>query len=599
MDRDVHPSYILPAPPYAVVLQLHHEPPSLQLLRPTRIIEPVHAYRFLTEFPESQGFRKDLVSDAEESDLKNMKKWLPVIHPLLFAAFFVLALYAANVAEVSPSEIVIPLVATMGFALLLLLLTLLLIGLIRKLQRLPKSAHPPRIWDLKKAAIAASLFLVLFFSFGHALIAIGGWDDVHKTIGAPGYWFALSVISVALLTCGAYFLIQTRRDLYKLTVVINIVAVTLIIIPTINILIQETKSNLQDTNVSENIVDLAEPDTLPDIYYIVFDRYASARTLKEVYDFDNSEFLDCLSDKGFYVANQSRSNYHSTPPSLSSSLNMDFIHEEAVEEWTGRRPFDDMLEDYKIWRSLKSLGYEFIHFGSWWEGTRENPYADMNFNYRAMPEFSWLLFQTTWAYPLCLGLNIVDEWWEVQYKRVLYKFDKLAEIPEIEEPTFVFAHMLIPHSPFVFDSDGSFLTTEEAANRSIEVQYVDQLIATNNMIRALIDELLSSSEVPPIIVLQADEGPRPERYRNDPSGFKWEEATKAEWREKYGILNAYYLPNVDKAVLYPSITPVNSFRLVFNLYFDTDFKLLPDRSYVYYEGHPYEFYDITDKVKYD
>ena len=84
------------------------------------------------------------------------------------------------------------------------------------------------------------------------------------------------------------------------------------------------------------------------------------------------------------------------------------------------------------------------------------------------------------------------------------------------------------------------------------------------------------------------------------AAFNWEEATEAEWRQKYGILNAYYLPNVDKAILYPSITPVNAFRLVFNLYFGTDFELLPDNSYFSYEEHsPYEFFDVTEKTTYD
>ena len=528
----------------------------------------------------------------------DLKKWLFVVHPLLFAMFFVLALYSVNVAEVSPSEVVIPLVAALGCTLLLLLLSLLLIGLIRKLQKPQKSSKPYQIWDLKKAGIVVSIFLVLFFSFGHALVALGGWDQEHRSVGAPIYWIFLSMLWFALLTCGAYFFIRTRRDLSKLTVVLNIVAITLVLIPTINIVVHETKAAPQGTNVAENIVDLVKPDTLPDIYYIVLDRYGSARTLEEVYDFDNSEFLDYLSDKGFYVANQSRANYLDTWPSLPSSLNMDFIHEEAAEDRSSIS-WGTMLQDYKVWRSLKSVGYEFIHFGSWWEPTRENEYADMNFNYYAMPEFSWFLFQTTWAYPWCLALDIVDQWWEAQYKRVLYKFDKLAEIPDIEEPTYVFAHMLIPHGPFVFNRDGTMLTREESMERSIKVRYVDQLIATNNMIMELIDELLSSSEVPPIIILQADEGPRPEGYLIHGSNFNWEEATEADWKQKYGILNAYYLPNVDNDVLYPSITPVNSFRLVFNLYFGTDFELLPDTSYASYTDRPYEFFDVTDKATYD
>ena len=102
---------------------------------------------------------------------------------------------------------------------------------------------------------------------------------------------------------------------------------------------------------------------------------------------------------------------------------MDFIHEGAAEG-----PISLSVQDYRVWRSLKSVGYEFVHFGSWLESTRRNPYADMNINYNAMPEFSSYLFQTTWAYPICLELNITDQWWEEQYKRVLYKFDRLAEI---------------------------------------------------------------------------------------------------------------------------------------------------------------------------
>lgn len=91
------------------------------------------------------------------------------------------------------------------------------------------------------------------------------------------------------------------------------------------------------------------------------------------------------------------------------------------------------------------------------------------------------------------------------------------------------------------------------------------------------------------------------KQRTEYVGF--EEATEVELRVKYGILNAYYLPNVDKdalnSSLYPSITPVNSFRLVFNLYFDADYELLPDKSYAPYKDYNYKFFEVTDEVQYD
>lgn len=520
--------------------------------------------------------------------MKYLKKWLSVAHPLLFAMFFILVLYSGNVAEVSPSEIWIPLFAALGFALLMILLSLLLIRLIRKLQNPQKSSQPYQIWDLRKAAIIASIFIVLFFSYGYVYKAILGADIM--SIFTHGIMFTIWSI---LIICSAYFVTKAHRELYKLTAFLGILATTLVIISSIHIMVNETKAAWQvEDNIGNNTVDLGKPDTLPDIYYIILDRYASARTLKDVYDFDNSAFLDYLSDRGFYVASESVSNYHCTPVSLLSSLNMDFIHEEAAEG-----PIIGTLRDYKVWRLLKTAGYEFIHFGSSWEPMRENPYADMNFNYYSMPEFSSLVFQNTWAYPACIKLHIVESLSLTHYKRVVYKFDKLAEIPEIEEPTYVFAHMLVPHLPYVFDRDGNWQTWDEINVKSERDNYIDQLIATNAMVTELIDELLTNSEIRPIIIIQADEGPYPGGYIEFFEGGGFNEATEAELRQKYGILNAYYLPNIDEGVLYPSITPVNSFRLIFNLYFETDFELLPDRSYCPYKDDP--FFDISDIVKID
>ena len=507
---------------------------------------------------------------------------LTVVHPLLFAMFPVLALYAHNVAEVSPSEIVLPTATVLGSTLLLLLLS----GVILR--------------DIRKAGIVLSILLALFFSYGHILTATAGGTAAHRA--APN--IVLMSIWGVLFICSCYFVIKTRRDLRKPTTILNIVAATLVIVPTIGIVAHEVEVARHDIKRAENrqtyAPDSVEADTLPDIYYIVLDRYASASTLKEVYDFDNGEFIDYLSNKGFYVASESSANYLITPASLASSLNMEYINylgEELGEGFIDFGPMYAMMQDYEVWRFLKSQGYTFIHFGSWWEGTRENTYADKNINYPQIPEFSMLVLETTALYPVLLELDVVNLT-KTQWKRVMYKFDKLAEIPDMKEPTFVFAHFLIPHDPYVFDRNGNYLTPEKAHRRSRNVNYLDQLVFINSKLTVLVDELLARSEVPPIIILQSDEGPYPESLAGN-YNFRWEQATEAQLRQKMRILNAYYLPEVDKNDLYPSITPVNSFRLIFNLYLDTDFELLPDRNYVNRSGHPYKYLDVTDKVDYD
>ena len=146
------------------------------------------------------------------------------------------------------------------------------------------------------------------------------------------------------------------------------------------------------------------------------------------------------------------------------------------------------------------------------------------------------------------------------------------------------------------DENGNFLTPGKASQRSDGENFVTQIIFINKKMKALINKLQSDSDPQPIIIVQSDEGPRPQKITF--SGFDWEHASNAQIREKMGILNAYYLPDVNENALYPSITPVNSFRVIFNIYFGTEFELLPDESYVFSDTrHIYKFINVTNKLE--
>ena len=98
-----------------------------------------------------------------------------------------------------------------------------------------------------------------------------------------------------------------------------------------------------------------------------------------------------------------------------------------------------------------------------------------------------------------------------------------------------------------------------------------------------------------MIIVQGDEGPYPRGTAAE--DFDWRTATAEQLREKNGILNAYYLPGADTRVLYPTISPVNSFRVVLNTYFDTNLPLLPDRTMRHVSDlQPFAFDDITSEV---
>jgi hypothetical protein len=114
--------------------------------------------------------------------------------------------------------------------------------------------------------------------------------------------------------------------------------------------------------------------------------------------------------------------------------------------------------------------------------------------------------------------------------------------------------------------------------------YREQLIFVNRCITQVIEDILAKSETPPIIILQADHGP------------KAKSPEIPYTRERMTILNAYYIQGNPSELLYDTITPVNTFRVVFDEVFGGDFELLPDRVYFSLYKKPYEFYDLTDKI---
>jgi hypothetical protein len=280
---------------------------------------------------------------------------------------------------------------------------------------------------------------------------------------------------------------------------------------------------------------------------------------------------------------------------------INYLTNQLGEDFRANYPMWQLIQDNKVCLSLKSMGYKFINLGDQWDGTSWNRNADINYNLWTEPnfslsEFSSLLFKKTLAYPISVRLRISKDQREMFRENTLYLFNKLAEIPSIKSPTFAFAHLRLPHDPYVFYANGDYKTPQEEEHNSYRDNYVDQLVFANSKLESLVDKLLTESEVPPIIIIQGDEGPFPV---SEP--WLGEKATQAGLEIKMGILNAYYLPGVSKEALYPSITPVNSFRLVFDLYFDAGFGLLDDNSYAYDEGYPerfiYRFLDVTDKLK--
>lgn len=181
---------------------------------------------------------------------------------------------------------------------------------------------------------------------------------------------------------------------------------------------------------------------------------------------------------------------------------------------------------------------------------------------------------------------------------VLNTFPSLIKINDT--PIFVYAHLVCPHPPFVFGKNGEELNpsvvvwnAEEMLEKGVSREnyvtgYVDQVTFISNEIKKIVDGILSLSSRPSIIILQSDHGPA--------SMLHWGNMEKSNLKERFAILNAYYFPDDAEKLLYESISPVNSFRVIMNHYFNTDYPILLDKSYFENSKDPYSLTDITDRL---
>ena len=515
-----------------------------------------------------------------------MKKLL-VIHPFLLAIFPILFLFAYNIDEVPAPDLLLPILVVIAVTLILFFSS----RLITK--------------NYIKSGIITSCFLILFFSYGHiwdliASLELGSFFNEH-----PGFF--LGPLWAVVFVTGAFLVIKSRSNFLTFTKFLNIVSITLVIISLINIGIYEikmTKLTPAEINKEGDSLDLNDSGNLRDIYYIILDAYAASSTLREIYGYDNSEFIDYLTTKGFYVASRSRSNYMWTHMSIPSSLNMNYVNYSS--DIVGIDPgataiIQEMWQNNEISQLLRSIGYRCMYIS-------DLPYVDImrGFGYDVISHpwkffgitLSWFtikLIETTAGYYFLYPLLQTS-----RREALLLTFDALVNVPNIKEPTFVFAHISCPHAPFIFDRDGN-PAKQDVLSMSGEQMwqnkqgYVDQLIFVNKKVEALVDAILSKSDAAPVIILQADHGPNSAYSSTTP----YAELTDMQIHERFNILNAYYLPENGSQLLYESITPVNSFRIVFNLYFGANYELLEDKSYFSHRNQRFKFFLVPPETDSD
>lgn len=486
------------------------------------------------------------------------------IYPFLLAVYPILSMLAFNVGELRPVSAVRALLVSLASAAILFLS-------LRAILR-----------DLHRAAFVTGVWLFLFFTYGHLQIILPEARWTRTDILLP-LWLGLSLLSLTWAW-------RARPNLRGLSTPLNLVTLLLVGMSAWQFGSYDLKlSRLLATPADQASLPTLRVDAsapLPDMYYIVLDSYTRTDTLKNAFGYDNSQFISDLEQMGFYVARCSQSNYDRTELAFSSTLNFDYLQIIAPQLTPERRDKSELwrlIRNSRLRASLESLGYQTVAFATgypWSEISDADMFIQPEARWNNLNEFEVLTLRTTLVRAAQeMGLVRYDaQEYDRQRERTLQALSALPSMHEAGRPRFVFIHLLEPHPPFVFDADGNTIDAGQFINaqgkytpESYARGYIGEVEYINCEILSALKTVIDNSDIPPIIIVQGDHGP-------------WYQPPETVLT----ILNAYYLPNHSDA-LYPSISPVNSFRVVLNEYFGASLPLLEDVNYNSPDREPYNY----------
>lgn len=433
--------------------------------------------------------------------------------------------------------------------------------------------------DPDRRTLAAFAAVVWFSGYG-------AWERA-----AWGTWLqpravALSA-SLLLLGAAAAWVARTRRDLSTPARIARMTVALVLAFPLFTLGMQPRHAVAKPAGTAVRPAD----DSLPSIYLIILDKYSGTRSLAAYHGYDNAPFEGRLREMGFTVQRGARTNYPHTWLALPSLLNWEYVSEvlrgRPEREWLPA--LRASLDDNRTARFLRRRGYEYVFVPSSFPFTDASSVADRVVGAprrRGMDLWAAWVAETPLRILPHPGAARPTPFPAESAREMEKKLQAIAALADGRRPRFVFAHLLLPHEPYVFRADCThrrpyWPASEHGAERdSVEAAYLAQVSCVNRLVERMVADILRRSAVPPVILLQADHGhgfitletmtgSQPPRARLRPE----------QVAERMDAFAAYHLPGGGDSVLYEGMTAVNLMPAVLNRYLDAGIPLREDRVY--------------------
>jgi hypothetical protein len=460
-------------------------------------------------------------------------------HPLLFSIVFVIMPFTQYAGLIPPAQIVAPFIVICAFASLSYFI----------IKRI-----------VKKVGVAVALLsplMIIYCNYGILYEYILSLTSGTKLKG-PMLALATLVILIVLIVYVIKVLRLYGGAIKKVNKAFCVISGALIISNAFSITMQSiatAKINGSSGTLGISIQKHIGP--LPDIYFVILDDYAAPSQMKRYFHYDMSPFVKYLRQKGFIVTEMNTESL-ATAAILAGRINREAkkrrdgvlssgnLSNSLLESMNILNTQDEeqmiRLRNSKVIVYLKSIGYQFIHMGSWFAQTRYNQLADQNINcfgFQFKDELSMIIASNS-----VLRLAVINRYFH--RKAVLDAFAAMENMPATDgKPKFIFAHIICPHTPYVFGANGEKLDFNPGKSKDNKQLYLDQHAFITKKVKELVDHKLSTAQAAPVIIIQADHGARMDKPR------------------AHQVFSAIHIPNYKGKTWPDSISSTDTFRYVF------------------------------------
>ena len=155
------------------------------------------------------------------NQLENKNKIAFIIHPILFSVFPIIFIFSENIHLLPFTEIIFP-------SLIMISIMSILLFIISK-----------KITNKNKIALVISLLVILFFSYGHFFNVLN--DSLDGSEIVRHRYILIPFLIVGLF--GSIYFVKSNRIFNNATTISNVIAVSLFVIISINIMTDFSNGN--------------------------------------------------------------------------------------------------------------------------------------------------------------------------------------------------------------------------------------------------------------------------------------------------------------------------------------------------------------------